>query len=122
MGTRWPWEPADRAQAAVDGATGPAPPAPPVCPNCRLPGGRRPTYTGRHVLLEPVPPLPAHLVPAGHRWTIDTGAGIAWNRGLDDLEPWARLTSLRAHKDLPMVRACASTPHRAACEIPPPGM
>ncbi|MFI2207001.1 DUF6083 domain-containing protein [Streptomyces sp. NPDC020192] len=124
-GARQPWELVDRAQAAIDGATGPEPPAPPICPNCHLPGDRWPTYTGRHVLLEPMP-IPAHLVPGGHRWTIDSGAGIAWNRGLDEpppgalcriphqlacpgipldeIKPWAWLTSVREHNEAEAMR------------------
>ncbi|WP_437015232.1 DUF6083 domain-containing protein [Streptomyces sp. enrichment culture] len=85
-GTPAPWEHADRVQAAVDGAHGPEPPAPPVCPHCGLTGERRLTYTGQHVLLEPGPPIPAHLVPGGHRWHIDPG-GRAWNGGLDEPPP-----------------------------------
>ncbi|GGQ18746.1 DUF6083 domain-containing protein [Streptomyces mutabilis] len=81
-----PWEIADRRQAAHDGATGPEPPARPVCPRCGLVGDRRPTYTGQHVLLEPLLPIPAHLVPAGHRWHIDSG-GNAWNGGLEESPP-----------------------------------
>ncbi|MDG9690108.1 DUF6083 domain-containing protein [Streptomyces sp. DH17] len=81
-----PWEIADRRQAAQDGATGPEPPARPVCPRCGLAGERRPTYTGQHVLLEPLLPIPAHLVPAGHRWHIDFG-GNAWNGGLEEPPP-----------------------------------
>ncbi|PAN03344.1 hypothetical protein CJI59_00130 [Streptomyces sp. Alain-F2R5] len=81
-----PWEIADRRQAAQDGATGPEPPARPVCPRCGLAGERRPTYTGQYVLLEPLPPIPAHLVPAGHRWHIDSG-GNAWNGGLEEPPP-----------------------------------
>jgi hypothetical protein len=85
-GTPRPWEAADRAQAARDGATGPAPPAPPLCPHCGLPGDRRPTYSGQYVLLEPRLSVPAHLVPGGHRWHLD-GNGTAWNGGLDEPEP-----------------------------------
>ncbi|MGW3493599.1 DUF6083 domain-containing protein [Streptomyces sp. NPDC001020] len=87
-GTPAPWENTDRAQAAIDGATGPEPPDPPDCPNCGLTGERRLTYTGQHVLLEPMPPMPAHLVPGGHRWHID-GNDIAWNGGLDEPPPGA---------------------------------
>ncbi|MET8788370.1 DUF6083 domain-containing protein [Streptomyces sp. NPDC004589] len=78
-----PWENIDRAQAALDGATGPEPPAPPLCPNCGLMGERRATYTGQHVLFEPGFTVPAHLVPGGHRWHVDTD-GTAWNGGLDE--------------------------------------
>ncbi|MFF0780448.1 DUF6083 domain-containing protein [Streptomyces sp. NPDC003720] len=117
-GTPGPWEGADRAQAAREGATGPEPPEPPVCPQCGLTGDRRPTYTGRHVLLEPRLTVPAHLVPGGHRWHVD-GDGTAWNGGLeepapgatcriphqlacpgltlDEVQPWRWLTAVRAH-------------------------
>ncbi|WP_281156678.1 DUF6083 domain-containing protein [Streptomyces sp. HYC2] len=81
-----PWEKVDRAQAARDGATGPEPPAPPLCPHCGLVGERRPTYTGYHVLLEPRHIVPAHLVPGGHRWHVDTD-GTAWNGGLEEPSP-----------------------------------
>ncbi|MEV5878309.1 DUF6083 domain-containing protein [Streptomyces sp. NPDC052101] len=97
-GTPQPWENADRAQAAVDGATGPEPPAPPSCPNCGLAGERRLTYTGQHVLLEPRLTVPAHLVPGGHRWYIDAN-GIAWNGGLD----------------APLPGAHCRIPHQLAC-------
>ncbi|WP_399880949.1 DUF6083 domain-containing protein [Streptomyces sp. BBFR51] len=80
------WEGVDRGQAARDGADGPEPPARPVCPNCGLAGERRRTYTGRHVLLEPLLAVPAHLVPGGHRWHVDSG-GQAWNGGLDEPPP-----------------------------------
>jgi hypothetical protein len=115
-GTPAPWENADRAQAAIDGATGPEPPAPPYCPNCGLPGDRRATYTGQHVLLECRLLIPAHLVPGGHRWYLD-GNGTAWNGGLgeptpgaqcriphqlacpglslDEIRPWVWLTAVR---------------------------
>ncbi|MFC8418978.1 DUF6083 domain-containing protein [Streptomyces coelicoflavus] len=83
-----PWESVDRRQAVRDGATGPEPPARPVCPHCGLPGERRPTYTGQHVLLEPLLTVPAHLVPGGHRWHVDPG-GQAWNGGLDEPLPGA---------------------------------
>ncbi|MEU2714309.1 DUF6083 domain-containing protein [Streptomyces sp. NPDC007205] len=111
------WENTDRAQAALDGATGPEPPSPPHCPHCGLAGERRPTYTGQHVLLEPGLVLPAHLVPGGHRWHIDSN-GVAWNGGfeepltgarcriphhlacpglsLDEIRPWRWLTAVRA--------------------------
>ncbi|MFF9815014.1 DUF6083 domain-containing protein [Streptomyces sp. NPDC014006] len=85
-GTPTPWEKADRAQAARDGATGPEPPAPPQCPHCGLAGDRLRTYTGQHVLLEPGLRMPAHLVPGGHRWHVD-GNGVAWNGGLDEPRP-----------------------------------
>ncbi|QIJ60792.1 DUF6083 domain-containing protein [Streptomyces sp. JB150] len=113
-----PWEKADRAQAALDGATGPEPPGPPRCPHCGLTGERRPTYTGQHVLLEPRLVVPSHLVPGGHRWHVDR-TGVAWNGGLneprtgetcriphqlacpgltlDELKPWRWLTSVRDH-------------------------
>jgi hypothetical protein len=81
-----PWANADRAQAALDGATGPEPPDPPLCPNCGLTGERRRTYTGQHVLLEPRLTVPSHLVPGGHRWHVDT-CGTAWNSGLDEPRP-----------------------------------
>ncbi|MFJ9814599.1 DUF6083 domain-containing protein [Streptomyces sp. NPDC101151] len=118
-GTPQPWENIDRAQADVDGATGPEPPAPPLCPHCHLSGERRPTYTGQHILLEPRLIIPARLVPGGHRWYIDAGSGKAWNGGLDEplsgalsriphqlacpgltldeIKPWAWLTSVREH-------------------------
>ncbi|EST19282.1 DUF6083 domain-containing protein [Streptomyces roseochromogenus] len=111
-----PWENTDRAQAALDGATGPEPPSPPHCPHCGLAGERRPTYTGQHVLLEPALVLPAHLVPGGHRWHIDSN-GVAWNGGfteplagsrcriphqlacpglsLDEIRPWRWLSAVR---------------------------
>ncbi|QEU88242.1 hypothetical protein CP969_28785 [Streptomyces viridosporus T7A] len=97
-GTRRPWENIDQAQAALDGATGPEPPAPPLCPECGLAGERRPTHTGQHVLLEPGYPLPAHLVPGGHRWYLG-GDGTAWNGGLDEPPPGAT----------------CRIPHRLAC-------
>ncbi|MFH9728971.1 DUF6083 domain-containing protein [Streptomyces sp. NPDC017260] len=81
-----PWESVDLGQAARDGATGPEPPARPICPNCGLAGERRATYTGQHVLLEFCPPIPAHLVPGGHRRHIDSG-GRAWNGGLSEPPP-----------------------------------
>ncbi|MGC5037803.1 DUF6083 domain-containing protein [Streptomyces sp. DT190] len=93
-----PWERTDRAQAALEGATGPEPPAPPLCPNCGLTGDRRVTYYGRHVLLEPDPPVPAHLVPAWHRWYVDAD-GTAWN-GRDDE---------------PLPGAVCRVPHRITC-------
>ncbi|WP_031109260.1 DUF6083 domain-containing protein [Streptomyces sp. NRRL S-146] len=83
-----PWEKTDRAQAATEGATGPEPPAPPLCPHCGLAGDRRVTYYGRHVLLEPGMPVPAHMVPAWHRWYVDSN-GTAWNGGEDGPEPGA---------------------------------
>jgi hypothetical protein len=86
-GTPAPWENADRVQAALDGATGPEPPAPPLCPHCGLPGERRRTYTGQHVLLERRLTVPSHLVPAGHRWHVDQGNGTAWNSGFDEPPP-----------------------------------
>ncbi|MFI6276310.1 DUF6083 domain-containing protein [Streptomyces sp. NPDC050988] len=58
--------------------TGPEPPAGPTCPNCGLVGDRHVTYYGTHVLLEPGMPAPAHMVPAWHRWYIDSN-GTAWN-------------------------------------------
>ncbi|MFF4044889.1 DUF6083 domain-containing protein [Streptomyces sp. NPDC001816] len=88
VGTTQPWEAADRAQAANDGAAGPEPPNPPICPQCGLTCDRRATYTGQHVLLEPRLTLPAHLVPGGHRWHTD-GNGAAWNGGLDEPPPGA---------------------------------
>ncbi|WP_432029943.1 DUF6083 domain-containing protein [Streptomyces sp. 1222.5] len=121
VGTPRPWEAADRAQAARDGATGPEPPGPPVCPECGLAGERRATYTGQHVLLQPGRPVPAHLVPGGHRWHVD-GNGVAWNGGqdepppgatcriphrlacpglsLDEIRPWSRLAEVREHNAL----------------------
>ncbi|MFJ8150552.1 DUF6083 domain-containing protein [Streptomyces sp. NPDC096048] len=81
-----PWESVDRGQAARDGATGPEPPSRPICPHCGLAGERRLTYTGQHVLLEPLPAISAHLVPGGHRWHIDSG-GQAWNSGLEEPPP-----------------------------------
>ncbi|MEU1408492.1 DUF6083 domain-containing protein [Streptomyces sp. NPDC005728] len=116
--TPQPWETADRAQAARDGATGPEPPDPPICPECGLTGERRPTYTGQHVLLEPRLVVPAHLVPGGHRWHLDSN-GLAWNGGLnepppgttcrlphqlacpalslDEIQPWRWLTTVREY-------------------------
>ncbi|MEU1012608.1 DUF6083 domain-containing protein [Streptomyces sp. NPDC005890] len=97
-GTPAPWEAADRVQAALDGAAGPEPPRPPVCPHCGLTGDRRPTYTGQYVLLEPRLTLPAHLVPGGHRWHLDSN-GAAWNGGLDE----------------PLPGATCRIPHQLAC-------
>ncbi|MFJ5775346.1 DUF6083 domain-containing protein [Streptomyces sp. NPDC093094] len=113
-----PWETTDRRQAATDGASGPEPPGPPLCPHCGLTGDRRVTYTGQHVLLEPRLTVPAHLVPGGHRWHIDSN-GTAWNGGLDEpppgatcrvphqlacpgltldeIRPWRWLTAVREH-------------------------
>ncbi|MFC9510284.1 DUF6083 domain-containing protein [Streptomyces sp. NPDC057002] len=93
-----PWEKTDRAQAAMEGATGPEPPAPPVCPNCGLVGDRRVTYYGWHVLLEPDMPVPAHMVPAWHRWYVDAN-GTAWNSRADEPAPGA----------------VCRIPHRIAC-------
>ncbi|MGW2208088.1 DUF6083 domain-containing protein [Streptomyces sp. NPDC001781] len=73
-----PWENADRAQAAMEGATGPEPPEPPACRHCGLTGDRRITYYDVHVLLEPGLFVPAHMVPAWHRWYVDTN-DVAWN-------------------------------------------
>ncbi|MEU1182584.1 DUF6083 domain-containing protein [Streptomyces sp. NPDC005820] len=92
------WEKADRAQAALEGATGPEPPGPPVCPDCGLAGERRPTYYGAHVLLEPGLSAPAHMVPAWHRWYVDSN-GIGWNSREDEPEPGA----------------VCRIPHRIAC-------
>ncbi len=109
------WEGIDRRQAVRDGATGPEPPARPVCPNCGLTGERRPTCTGRHVLLEPVLTVPAHLVPGGHRWYVDpcgSPGTAAWANplgatcrvphrlacpglGLDEIGPWRWLDAAR---------------------------
>ncbi|MFF3336134.1 DUF6083 domain-containing protein [Streptomyces sp. NPDC002888] len=97
-GTAQAWENTDQAQAAVEHADGPEPPAPPLCPQCGLAGERRPTYYGRHILLEPGLSAPAHLVPAGHRWYVDAG-GRAWNSGCDEPEPGA----------------VCRVPHRPAC-------
>ncbi|MFL4910669.1 DUF6083 domain-containing protein [Streptomyces sp. MMS24-I2-30] len=97
-GTPTPWETADRAQAANDGATGPEPPNPPVCPQCGLTGDRKPTYTGQHVLLEPRLTVPAHLVPGGHRWHIDSN-NTAWNGDFDE----------------PLPGATCRIPHQLAC-------
>ncbi|MFH9013742.1 DUF6083 domain-containing protein [Streptomyces sp. NPDC017943] len=83
-----PWERTDRAQAVLEGATGPEPPAPPVCPACGLVGDRCVTYYGRHVLLEPDLPVPAHMVPAWHRWYVDSD-GTAWNSRESEPEPGA---------------------------------
>ena len=118
VGTPQPWETADCAQAARDGAIGPEPPQPPLCPECGLTGDRAPTYTGQHILLEPRLTLPAHLIPAGHRWHLD-GNGTAWNGGLDEplpgttcriphqlacpgltldeIQPWRWLTAVREY-------------------------
>ncbi|OLZ62489.1 hypothetical protein AV521_41685 [Streptomyces sp. IMTB 2501] len=93
-----PWENTDRAQALLDGATGPEPPSPPHCPHCGLAGERRPTCTGQHVPLEPGLVLPAHLVPGGHRWHIDSN-GVAWNGGFAQ----------------PLARARCRIPHQLAC-------
>ncbi|MFI8346735.1 DUF6083 domain-containing protein [Streptomyces sp. NPDC085596] len=73
-----PWENTDRAQAAMEGATGPEPPEPPNCRHCGLTCDRRVTYYGIHVLLEPDLFVPAHMVPAWHRWYVDTN-DTAWN-------------------------------------------
>jgi hypothetical protein len=97
-GAPQPWEKTDRAQAAMEGATGPEPPAPPVCPNCGLVGDRRVTYYGWHVLLEPDMPVPAHMVPAWHRWYLDSN-GTAWN----------------SREDEPAPGAVCRVPHRIAC-------
>ncbi|WP_216589548.1 DUF6083 domain-containing protein [Streptomyces brasiliscabiei] len=83
-----PWENTDRAQAAREGATGPEPPAPPVCPDCGLTGDRRPTYYDAHVLLEPGLSAPAHMVPAWHRWYVDSH-GVGWNSQEDEPAPGA---------------------------------
>ncbi|MEU1851870.1 DUF6083 domain-containing protein [Streptomyces sp. NPDC019990] len=93
-----PWENADRAQAAVEGATGPEPPDPPLCPDCGLVGERHATYYGAHVLLEPDMTVPAHMVPAWHRWYVDSG-GTAWN----------------SRGDEPAPGAVCRVPHRIAC-------
>jgi hypothetical protein len=42
--------------------------------------------------------VPAHLVPGGHRWYLDTN-GTAWNGGLDE----------------PLPGATCSLPHQLAC-------
>ena len=99
-----PWEKTDRAQAVLEGATGPEPPAPPECPDCGLVGERHATYYGTHVLLEPDMSAPAHMVPAWHRWYVDSN-GTAWNSREDEPEPGA---------------ACR-VPHRIACPGPSPG-
>ncbi|ARP74578.1 hypothetical protein LK07_32440 [Streptomyces pluripotens] len=131
-GTPRPWENTDRAQAAVDGATGPEPPGPPRCPHCGLAGERRPTYTDRHVLLEPGLVLPAHLVPGGHRWHLD-GNGVAWNGGfaepppgtscrvphllacpgltLDEIRPWRWLSAVRGENARKVRRQAAGGSH-----------
>ncbi|MER6262799.1 DUF6083 domain-containing protein [Streptomyces sp900105245] len=127
VGSPRPWEAADRAQAARDGATGPEPPDPPVCPAYGLAGERRPTCTGRHALLRPAPPVPAHLAPGVHRRHVD-GNGVAWNGGpdeppagttcriphrlacpglspsADEIRPWSRLAETREHNALPARR------------------
>ncbi|MGW2569726.1 DUF6083 domain-containing protein [Streptomyces sp. NPDC001537] len=54
------------------------PPSPPVCPQCRLVGEHHPTCYGAHVLLEPGLTAPAHMVPAWHRWYVDSD-GTAWS-------------------------------------------
>ncbi|WP_326730066.1 DUF6083 domain-containing protein [Streptomyces phaeochromogenes] len=92
------WENTDRAQAVMEGAAGPEPPATPTCPNCGLVGDRHVTYYGVHVLLEPGIPVPAHMVPAWHRWYIDSN-GTAWN----------------SREDEPMPGAVCRIPHRIAC-------
>lgn len=97
-GTAQVWENVDRAQAATEHADGPEPPDPPRCPQCGLVGERRPTYYGRHILLQPGLSAPAHRVPAGHRWYVDVG-GRAWNGGWDEPEPGA----------------VCRVPHRLAC-------
>ncbi|MEU3886367.1 DUF6083 domain-containing protein [Streptomyces sp. NPDC029041] len=93
-----PWENTDRAQAATEGATGPEPPAPPECPHCGLTGERHITYYGTYVLLEPDMPVPAHMVPAWHRWYVDSN-GTAWN----------------SREDEPAPGAVCRVPHRIAC-------
>ncbi|MBX4174854.1 DUF6083 domain-containing protein [Streptomyces geysiriensis] len=130
-----PWEGVDRTQAAHDGATGPEPPAPPVCRHCGLTGERRLTYTGRHVLLEPLLTVPAHLVPGGHRWYVDAD-GRAWNGGLgepppgsacrvphrlacpglslDDIEPWRWLAAVRAENTRRATRQACEDDFRGA--------
>ncbi|WP_322500435.1 DUF6083 domain-containing protein [Streptomyces rochei] len=130
-----PWKGVDRTQAAQDGATGPEPPAPPVCPHCGLTGERRLTYTGRHVLLEPLLTVPAHLVPGGHRWYVDAD-GRAWNGGLgepppgsacrvphrlacpglslDDIEPWRWLAAVRAEDTRRATRQACEDDFRGA--------
>ena len=93
-----PWEKTDRVQAVMEGATGPEPPAPPECPHCGLSAERHVTYYGTHVLLEPDVPVPAHLVPAWHRWYVDSD-GTAWN----------------SREDEPAPGAACRIPHRIAC-------
>ncbi|MFJ6551675.1 DUF6083 domain-containing protein [Streptomyces luteogriseus] len=45
-----------------------------ACPHCRLPQDRVATLEHEWVLLEPKVEVPAHLVPAGHRWiTLSDG-------------------------------------------------
>ena len=86
-----------------------------ACPRCRLPQDRVGTLEQDWVLLEPGLELPAHLVPAEHRWiTLSDGRVTVYGvcppdgsqrcriehrlacskQPLPDLWPW--LTALRA--------------------------
>ncbi|MFE0876285.1 DUF6083 domain-containing protein [Streptomyces smyrnaeus] len=70
----------DNQQALDEGATAPPPPADPRCPHCETLQDRHPTGYKKWVLLEPDMPVPWHIVPVGHRWTL-TEDGTAINTG-----------------------------------------
>ncbi|WP_405802685.1 DUF6083 domain-containing protein [Streptomyces sp. NBC_01187] len=74
----------DNEQALEEGATGPPPPVEPRCRHCDTLQDRHETGYNRWVLLEPDMPVPSHIVPAGHRWTI-ADDGIAINTGTQSL-------------------------------------
>ncbi len=110
------------------------------CPRCGLPQDRVPTLDQDWVLLEPGLEVPAHLVPAEHRWiTLSDGRVTVYgvcppdgsqrcriehrlacsNQPLPDLWPW--LTALRAENARAAQRRTDPEPPRRPQELPDAG-
>ncbi|MFE8957649.1 DUF6083 domain-containing protein [Streptomyces iakyrus] len=111
-----------------------------ACPRCGLPQDRVPTLDQDWILLEPGLEVPAHLVPAEHRWiTLSDGRVAVYgvcppdgsqrcriehrlacsNQPLPDLWPW--LTALRAENARAAQRRTDPEPPRRPQELPDAG-